>query len=144
VRLAPWPWSAPLARILHRRYLLFTRGRFLARCRAGRGRGRAPGMVASAAAACRSFSIAAPPPPRWSEGLPWGRMVSIQPLVLFGAQRHVRTPLLFSLIGPGSAGPCRPSTPVEIRQAEVEKSREQWVPLLAILGRAQSISCERS
>jgi uncharacterized protein (AIM24 family) len=30
VRLAPWPWSAPLARILHRRYLLFTRSRFLA------------------------------------------------------------------------------------------------------------------
>ena len=27
VRLAPWPWSSPMARILRRRYFIFTRGR---------------------------------------------------------------------------------------------------------------------
>jgi len=46
LRLAPWPFSAPLARILHARYLLFTRSRFLADAPAGEGGAR--GMVASA------------------------------------------------------------------------------------------------
>jgi hypothetical protein len=46
VRLAPWPFSAPIARIFHRRYLLFTRSRFLADAPAGEGGAR--GMVASA------------------------------------------------------------------------------------------------
>jgi hypothetical protein len=43
VRLAPWPWSAPIARILHRRYFVFTRSRLLADAP-----GAAGGMVASA------------------------------------------------------------------------------------------------
>jgi len=43
VRIAPWPWSAPIARILHRRYFVFTRGRFLADAPGAPG-----GMVASA------------------------------------------------------------------------------------------------
>jgi hypothetical protein len=30
LRIAPWPWSAPLARILRGRYFLYTRGTFLA------------------------------------------------------------------------------------------------------------------
>jgi uncharacterized protein (AIM24 family) len=46
LRLAPWPWSAPIARVFHRRYLLFTRSRFLADAPAGEGGAR--GMVASA------------------------------------------------------------------------------------------------
>jgi uncharacterized protein (AIM24 family) len=43
VRLAPWPWSAPIARILRRRYFVFTRSRLLADAP-----GAAGGMVASA------------------------------------------------------------------------------------------------
>jgi hypothetical protein len=46
LRLAPWPFSAPLARLLHRRYLLFTRSRFLADAPVAEGSAR--GMVASA------------------------------------------------------------------------------------------------
>jgi hypothetical protein len=39
LRLAPWPWSAPIARILRGRYFLFTRGTFLADAeRSARGR----------------------------------------------------------------------------------------------------------
>ena len=39
LRLAPWPWSAPIARILRGRYFLFTRGTFLADAdRPARGR----------------------------------------------------------------------------------------------------------
>ena len=43
LRLAPWPWSAPLARILRGRYFVFTRGTFLADAERP-----ARGMVASA------------------------------------------------------------------------------------------------
>jgi hypothetical protein len=43
LRLAPWPWSAPLARILRGRYFVFTRGTFLADVAQP-----ARGMVASA------------------------------------------------------------------------------------------------
>jgi len=43
VRLAPWPWSAPIARLWHRRYFVFTRSRLLADAP-----GAAAGMVASA------------------------------------------------------------------------------------------------
>ena len=43
VRLAPWPWAAPIARILRRRYFVFTRSRLLADAP-----GAAGGMVASA------------------------------------------------------------------------------------------------
>jgi hypothetical protein len=46
LRLAPWPLAAPIARLLHRRYLLFTRSRYLADAPATEG-GRT-GMVASA------------------------------------------------------------------------------------------------
>jgi len=46
LRLAPWPLAAPIARLLHRRYLLFTRSRFLADAPAPEGGAR--GMVASA------------------------------------------------------------------------------------------------
>jgi hypothetical protein len=45
IRVAPWPWSAPIARIWHRRYFVFTRGRLLADAPAGAS---APGMVATA------------------------------------------------------------------------------------------------
>ncbi len=49
VRLAPWPWSAPLARILRGRYFIFTRGSFLADADQPIGSGLAQqGMVASA------------------------------------------------------------------------------------------------
>ena len=48
IRLAPWPWSAPFARIWHRRYFVFTRGRLLADAPAAAEAGAAPGMVASA------------------------------------------------------------------------------------------------
>jgi hypothetical protein len=46
LRLAPWPFSAPFSRLFHRRYLLFTRSRFLADAPAAEGGAR--GMVASA------------------------------------------------------------------------------------------------
>lgn len=47
--LAPWPWSSPLSRLMHARYLLFTRGRFLADAGAPEVTTQAPrGMVASA------------------------------------------------------------------------------------------------
>lgn len=49
VRLAPWPWSSPLARIFRGRYFVFTRGSFLADGDGPATRGQAPlGMVASA------------------------------------------------------------------------------------------------
>ncbi len=49
VRLAPWPWSAPIARILRRRYFVFTRGRYLDDRSATAGEiAGTPGMVASA------------------------------------------------------------------------------------------------
>lgn len=49
VCLAPWPWSAPLARILRGRYFLFTKGTFLADADVPPESGQAPrGMVASA------------------------------------------------------------------------------------------------
>lgn len=49
VCLAPWPWSAPLARILRGRYFIFTRGRFLSDADHPGKAGQAPrGMVASA------------------------------------------------------------------------------------------------
>jgi hypothetical protein len=48
LRIAPWPWSAPLARILRGRYFVFTRGTFLADAeRPARGRvASAPGGMA--------------------------------------------------------------------------------------------------
>lgn len=49
VCLAPWPWSAPLARILRGRYFLFTKGTFLADADVPSEPGQAPlEMVASA------------------------------------------------------------------------------------------------
>jgi hypothetical protein len=49
LRIAPWPWSAPLARILRGRYFLFTRGTFLADAESAAEGGQATrGMVASA------------------------------------------------------------------------------------------------
>jgi hypothetical protein len=49
LRLAPWPWSAPLARILRGRYFVFTRGTFLADAERAAADGQsARGMVASA------------------------------------------------------------------------------------------------
>lgn len=49
VRIAPWPWSAPLARIFRGRYFLFTKGRFLADADPANGASEARrGMVASA------------------------------------------------------------------------------------------------
>ncbi|MBP8098562.1 MAG: hypothetical protein KAY03_04520, partial [Arenimonas sp.] len=49
VCMAPWPWSAPLARILRGRYFVFTRGRFLSDSDHSGNAGQAPrGMVASA------------------------------------------------------------------------------------------------
>ncbi len=49
VRLAPWPWSAPLARILRRRYFIFTKGTFLADADLPADSPQAPrGMIASA------------------------------------------------------------------------------------------------
>lgn len=48
IRLAPWPLSAPLARLLRGRYFLFTRGRFLSDARGPGTDDEAPGMIASA------------------------------------------------------------------------------------------------
>jgi hypothetical protein len=49
VCLAPWPWSAPLARILHGRYFIFTKGTFLADADQPAGSDQSQrGMVASA------------------------------------------------------------------------------------------------
>jgi hypothetical protein len=52
VRFAPWPGSAPIARLWHRRYFLFTRGTFLSDAdpdaAPGADPGLARGMVASA------------------------------------------------------------------------------------------------
>jgi hypothetical protein len=49
VCIAPWPWSAPLARILRGRYFLFTKGRFLADAEQASGSvDSRRGMVASA------------------------------------------------------------------------------------------------
>ena len=49
VRLAPWPWSSPIARLWHGRYFLFTRGTFLSDADPGEGADAgARGMVASA------------------------------------------------------------------------------------------------